>query len=159
MFPQKSMFGVKNVIDKAKDKIVISNISKKGLEHNTDFIEKLVSLTDYMMDHINIEPLPDINFVEDDVKNADDFFGKTAYYNPNDKSITLYTLKRHPKDVLRSFAHEMVHHKQNLEGKLNNIEGHNINEDDYLKELEREAYEYGNGLLFRGWENSIKGND
>ena len=146
-------------IDKDKDKIVISNISKKGLENDKDFIEKLVSLTDYMMDHINIEPLPDINFVEDDVKNADDFFGKTAYYNPNDKSITLYTLKRHPKDVLRSFAHEMVHHKQNLEGKLNNIEGHNINEDDYLKELEREAYEYGNGLLFRGWENSIKGND
>lgn len=146
-------------VDKDKDKIVISNISKKGLEHDTDFIEKLVSLTDYMMDHISIEPLPDINFVEDDVKNADDFFGKTAYYNPNDKSITLYTLKRHPKDVLRSFAHEMVHHKQNLEGKLNNIEGHNINEDDYLKELEREAYEYGNGLLFRGWENSIKGND
>jgi phosphopantetheine adenylyltransferase len=146
-------------VDKDKDKIVISNISKKGLEHNTDFIEKLVSLTDYMMDHINIEPLPDVNFVEDDTKNADDFFGKTAYYNPNDKSITLYTLKRHPKDVLRSFAHEMVHHKQNLEGKLNNIEGHNINEDDYLKELEREAYEYGNGLLFRGWENSIKGND
>jgi hypothetical protein len=131
----------------------------QGLEHDTDFIEKLVSLTDYMMDHINIEPLPDVNFVEDDTKNADDFFGKTAYYNPNNKSITLYTLKRHPKDVLRSFAHEMVHHKQNLEGKLNNIEGQNINEDDYLKELEREAYEYGNGLLFRGWENSIKGND
>ena len=146
-------------VDKDKDKIVISNISKKGLEHDTDFIEKLISLTDYMMDHISIEPLPDVNFVEDDIKNADDFFGKTAYYNPNDKSITLYTLKRHPKDVLRSFAHEMVHHKQNLEGKLKNIEGHNINEDDYLKELEREAYEYGNGLLFRGWENSIKGND
>ena len=146
-------------VDKDKDKIVISNISKKGLEHDTDFIEKLISLTDYMMDHINIEPLPDVNFVEDDIKNADDFFGKTAYYNPNDKSITLYTLKRHPKDVLRSFAHEMVHHKQNLEGKLKNIEGYNINEDDYLKELEREAYEYGNGLLFRGWENSIKGND
>jgi hypothetical protein len=130
-----------------------------GLENDKDFIEKLVSLTEYMMDHINIEPLPDVNFVEDDTKNADDFFGKTAYYNPNNKSITLYTLKRHPKDVLRSFAHEMVHHKQNLEGKLNNIEGQNINEDDYLKELEREAYEYGNGLLFRGWENSIKGND
>jgi hypothetical protein len=146
-------------VDKDKDKIVISNISKKGLENDKDFIEKLISLTDYMMDHINIEPLPDVNFVEDDTKNADDFFGKTAYYNPNDKSITLYTLKRHPKDVLRSFAHEMVHHKQNLEGKLQNIEGYNINEDDYLKELEREAYEYGNGLLFRGWENSIKGND
>ena len=146
-------------VDKDKDKIVISNISKKGLEHNEDFIEKLVSLTDYMMDHISIEPLPDINFVEDDVKNADDFFGKTAYYNPNDKSITLYTLKRHPKDILRSFSHEMIHHKQNLEGRLTNIQGHNINEDDYLKELELEAYRDGNGKYFRGWENSIKGND
>jgi hypothetical protein len=143
-------------VDKDKDKIVISNINKNSLENNSDFIEKLVSLTDYMMNHINIEPLPDVNFVEDDIKNADDFFGKTAYYNPNDKSITLYTLKRHPKDVLRSFAHEMVHHKQNLEGKLNDIQGQNINEDDYLKELEAEAYKDGNGLLFRGWENSIK---
>ena len=74
---------------------------------------------------------------------------------PNEKSITLYTLNRHPKDILRSYAHEMIHHKQNLEGKLTDIEGHNINEDDYLKELEREAYEYGNGMYFRGWENSL----
>ena len=146
-------------VDKDKDKIVISNISKKGLENDKDFIEKLVSLTSYMTNHINIEPLPDVNFVEDDTKNANNFFGKTAYYNPNDKSITLYTLKRHPKDILRSFAHEMIHHKQNLEGKLNNIQGQNINEDDYLKELELEAYRDGNGKFFRGWENSIKGND
>jgi hypothetical protein len=126
-----------------------------GLEHNAEFIERLVSLTDYMMDHINIEPLPDINFIEDDIENANDLLGKTAYYDPNGKSITLYTLNRHPKDILRSYAHEMIHHKQNLEGKLTNIEGHNINEDDYLKELEREAYEYGNGIYFRGWENSL----
>jgi hypothetical protein len=112
-----------------------------------------------MMDHINIEPLPDVNFVEDNVKNADDFFGKTAYYNPNDKSITLYTLKRHPKDILRSFAHEMIHHKQNLEGKLQNIQGHDINEDDYLKELELEAYRDGNGRFFREWENLQDKND
>jgi len=80
--------------------------------------------------------------------------GKTAYYNPNNKSITLYTLNRHPKDILRSYAHEMIHHKQNLEGRLTNIEGHNINEDDYLKEIELEAYKEGNGEMFRGWENS-----
>lgn len=125
------------------------------LEHNNEFIEKLVSLTEYMMDHIDIEPLPDINFIEDDIENANNILGKTAYYNPEDKSITLYTLNRHPKDILRSYAHEMIHHKQNLEGKLTDIQGHNINEDDYLKELEREAYEYGNGIYFRGWENSL----
>jgi len=142
-------------VDKDKDKIVISNINKNGLEYNLEFKELLVSLTIYMMDNINIEPLPDLIFIEDDTKNAKDLLGKTAYYNPNDKSITLYTLNRHPKDILRSYAHEMIHHKQNLEGKLTDIEGHNINEDDYLKELEREAYEYGNGMYFRGWENSL----
>lgn len=142
-------------VDKDQDKIVISNINKNGLEHNPEFKELLVSLTMHMMDHINIEPLPDLIFIEDDTENAKDLLGKTAYYNPENKSITLYTLNRHPKDILRSYAHEMIHHKQNLEGKLTNIQGHDINEDDYLKELEREAYEYGNGLLFRGWENSL----
>jgi len=135
-----------------------TNVEKtdKHLENNLEFKEALVSLTMYLMDHISIEPLPDLIFIEDDVKNANDLLGKTAYYNPEQKSITLYTLNRHPKDILRSYAHEMIHHKQNLEGKLTNIQGQNINEDEYLKELEREAYEYGNGLLFRGWENSIK---
>jgi hypothetical protein len=142
-------------VDKDKDKIVISNINKNGLEYNLEFKELLVSLTLYMMDNINIEPLPDLVFIEDDVKNANDLLGKTAYYNPEDKSITLYTLNRHPKDILRSYAHEMIHHKQNLEGKLNNIQGQNINEDDYLKEIELEAYRDGNGRFFREWENSL----
>jgi len=144
-------------VEKNKDKIVVSNIKPKtGLENNLEFKELLVSLTMYMMDHINIEPLPDLVFIEDDTKNAKDLLGKTAYYNPENKSITLYTHGRHPKDILRSYAHEMIHHKQNLEGKLENINTQNINEDEYLKELETEAYTYGNGLLFRGWENSIK---
>ena len=47
-------------IDKDKDKIVISNINKNGLEYNLEFKELLVSLTMYMMDNINIEPLPDL---------------------------------------------------------------------------------------------------
>jgi hypothetical protein len=143
-------------VEKQKDKVVISNISKKKLEHNSEFKKLLVSLTMYMMDHINIDPLPNVEFVEDDSKNANDLLGKTAYYDPNNQTIVLYTYNRHPKDVLRSYAHEMIHHKQNLEGKLQNIKGQNINEDDYLKELEAEAYLQGNGLLFRGWENSLK---
>jgi len=143
-------------IDKDKDKIIISNINKNSLENNPEFKELLVSLTMHMMDHIDIEPLPDLIFIEDDTENAKDLLGKTAYYNPDNKSITLYTYGRHPKDILRSYAHEMIHHKQNLEGRLTNIQGQNINEDDYLKELEAEAYTYGNGLLFRGWENSLE---
>jgi hypothetical protein len=48
----------------------------------------------------------------------------------------------------------MIHHLQNLEGKIQGIDGHNINEDEYLKELELEAYSKGN-MYFRSWENSL----
>ena len=153
---------IKNVVpsdfkvDKHKDKIVVSNITKKGLEHNSEFRDKLVSLTLSMMDDgLNLEPLPDIIFIEDDKKNADNMLGRTAYYDPNTNCITLYTYSRHPKDVLRSYAHEMIHHMQNLEGRIQGIEGHNINEDEYLKELEEEAYKLGN-LGLRSWENRSK---
>jgi hypothetical protein len=143
-------------VEKNKDKIIVTPTSKiQNLENNPEFKELLVSLTMHMMDHINIEPLPDLIFIEDDTKNAKDLLGKTAYYNPENKSITLYTYGRHPKDILRSYAHEMIHHKQNLEGRLTNINTQNINNDEHLKELEAEAYTYGNGLLFRGWENSL----
>ena len=145
-------------VEKHKNKIVVTPTPKQqNLENNSEFKELLVSLTMYMMDQINIEPLPDLIFIEDDANNAKDMLGRTAHYNHNDKTITLYTCGRHPKDILRSYAHEMIHHKQNLEGKLTNqINTQNINEDDYLKEIEEEAYRLGNGLLFRGWENSIK---
>ena len=66
----------------------------------------------------NIEPLPGLEFVDGDTENARDFFGKTAYYDPINKVIVLYTEGRHPKDIARSYAHEMIHHIQNLEGRL-----------------------------------------
>jgi hypothetical protein len=118
--------------------------------------ESFVSLSKYMVDNgMNIKPLPKIKVISDDKDNASNLLGKTAYYNPTDKSITLYTMDRHPKDILRSFAHEMVHHEQNLEGKLNNINTTNTNEDGALPEIEREAYEKGN-IMLRNWEDSIK---
>jgi hypothetical protein len=118
--------------------------------------ESFVSLSKYMIDNgMNIKPLPKIKVISDDKDNASNLLGKTAYYNPTDKSITLYTMDRHPKDILRSFSHEMVHHEQNLEGKLNNINTTNTNEDGALPEIEREAYEKGN-MMLRNWEDSLK---
>ena len=118
--------------------------------------ESFVSLSKYMIDNgMNIKPLPKIKVISDDKDNASNLLGKTAYYNPTDKSITLYTMDRHPKDILRSFAHEMIHHEQNLDGRLNNINTTNTNEDGALPEIEREAYEKGN-MMLRNWEDNIK---
>jgi hypothetical protein len=113
------------------------------------------SLTEYMLEKgMNIRPLPKVKFIGDDVENSQNFFGKTAYYNPNEKSIVLYTYGRHPKDIMRSFSHEMVHHEQNCNGKLGNITTQNTNEEGDLPEIEREAYEKGN-MVFRNWTDTI----
>ena len=113
------------------------------------------SLTEYMLDKgMNIRPLPKVKFVDDDAENAQNFFGKTAYYNPTEKVIVLYTMGRHPKDVMRSYAHEMIHHEQNCNGKLQNITTQNTNEEGDLPEIEREAYEKGN-MTFRNWTDTL----
>ena len=117
--------------------------------------DSITSFAQYMEDSgMQIAPPPRVEFVNDDVENAENLLGKTAYYNPEENVIVLYTLGRHPKDILRSFAHEMIHHIQNLEGRLGGINTTNTNEDDYLDQIEREAYEHGN-MTFRNWTDSI----
>jgi hypothetical protein len=97
-------------------------------------------------------------FLRDDPQNAQNPLGKTAYYDPAKMSVTLYINGRHPKDVMRSLSHELVHHTQNCNGQFDNVgelgEGYAQN-DEHLREMEREAYEQGN-LVFRDWEDSIK---
>jgi hypothetical protein len=129
---------------------------KETFEKDWNLQDGMLSLSKYMIDNgIKIQPLPKIKVIKDDKENASNLLGKTAYYDPNEKSITLYTMNRHPKDVLRSFSHEMIHHMQNLEGRLNNITTQNTNKDGDLPEIEREAYEKGN-MMLRNWEDNIK---
>ena len=52
--------------------------------------------------------------------------------------------------MLRTLAHECVHHNQNLEGRLVGYSGTKTSEDDTLTRLEEEAYMRGN-ILFRNW--------
>jgi len=117
------------------------------------------SLLEYMLDQgMNITPLPEVK-IRYDEQEADNFFGKTAYYDPNNREVILYVMGRHPKDVCRSFSHEMIHHMQNMEGRLGGLAGTtNTNEDDRLQEIEKEAYLKGN-ITFRNWEDGLKNND
>ena len=97
-------------------------------------------------------------FLRGDTKNAQNPLGKTAFYDPGAKSITLYITGRHPKDVMRSLSHELVHHKQNCNGQFENTgemgEGY-AQSDEHLRGMEREAYELGN-MCFRDWEDGLK---
>jgi hypothetical protein len=132
----------------------------KPLKENTipsiDILEKIAELTNYMRGKgYNIDPVPSIELVGDDVDNAEKFLGKTAYYDPINKSITLYTYGRHPKDIVRSYAHEMIHHIQNLEDRLGDITTTNTQEDDHLNDIEAEANLKGT-MTFRNWTDSLQ---
>jgi hypothetical protein len=146
------------------EKEKIYNIVSKSLlkEHSMgnsiDLKSQIDRLTQHMIDKgYNIEPLPSLEFVDDDITNAEDFLGKTAYYNPDTQTIVLYTHGRHPKDIARSYAHEMIHHIQNLEGRLGNITTTNTQEDDKLNDLEAEANLKGT-MTFRNWTDSLDEN-
>ena len=120
-----------------------------------NYKNKIIELTNYMRDKgYNIDPLPTVEFINGDSENARDFFGKTAYYDPNSQTIVLYTEGRHPKDIVRSFSHEMIHHIQNLEGRLGDIITTNTQEDDHLDKIEQEANLKGT-MTFRNWTDSL----
>jgi len=122
---------------------------------NFDFKPLIMSLTKSMeQDGLKLKPYPKVKFIHTDFENSDNFFGKTAYYDPNNNEVVLYTLGRHPKDILRSYAHELVHVHQNHEDRLGGIDTDDVNEDDYLEQIEREAYEEGN-IKFRSWTNRL----
>ena len=122
---------------------------------NIDIFDKIDLLTKHMIRKgMNIEPLPTLELINGDSENAKDFFGKTAYYDPNKQHIVLYTEGRHPKDIVRSYAHEMIHHIQNLEDRLGDVSGTNTMEDGHLDKLEQEANLRGT-MTFRNWTDSL----
>jgi len=101
---------------------------------------------------------PPTIFFQSDARNAERLLGKTAHYDPTTMHITLYITGRHPKDVLRSLSHELVHHGQNCRGEFgktpDTAPGY-AQTDDHLRGMEEEAYKVGN-LCLRDWEDGIK---
>ena len=148
--------------DEVQEVFDVVSIKESLNEHasytdSIDIEEKIAQLTKHMLDKgMNIEPLPSLELIDGDSDNASNFLGKTAYYDPENKHIVLYTEGRHPKDIVRSYAHEMIHHIQNLEGRLGDITTTDTTEDDYLTKLEQEANLRGT-MMFRGWTDNIIG--
>lgn len=140
---------------------IVSGKIQEQLNENASYSQhinvkqKIKELTQHMLQKgMNIKPLPKVVFKHGDAENAKQFLGKTAHYNPETMEIVLYTEGRHPKDIVRSFSHEMIHHIQNLEDRLGNIATTNTQEDDYLNDLEAEANLNGT-MTFRNWTDSL----
>ncbi len=95
---------------------------------------------------------------ETDATNGQDPLGKTAMYNPSNYTVTLFVDGRHPKDMLRSLAHELVHHAQNCRGdlcpeKMGEAGDGYAQNNEHLRKMEQEAYA---SMVMRDWEDQHK---
>jgi hypothetical protein len=96
--------------------------------------------------------------LEEDEENAEKVLGRTGGYINHKIKIHIFCSQRHIKDIMRSLAHEMVHHHQNLRGEFDHnsktTEGY-AQSNKHLRKMEEEAYLRGN-ILFRDWEDNYK---
>ena len=134
-------------------KFSVVNKSNQDMSKLEPFVNDFIP---YAQKYMKFDRAPTIQYLSDQ-DNAAKTLGRTAYYDPNSYTVGLYVDGRHPKDVLRSLSHELVHHTQNCRGDLS---GPNVAAEEgyaqsnpHMREMEREAYETGN-LCFRDWEDA-----
>lgn len=116
-------------------------------------------LQSYMQGGLRMDPLPKLRFTSD-ASQASDIYGSTGYYDPKSMQIVIYVKGRHPKDVLRSLSHELIHHDQNLRGLFNTEKA--VSQDPaytqsnaYLRKMEMDANLRGN-MMFRDFTDKQK---
>jgi len=123
----------------------------------SDLTEMLESFYPFAKERLKYDRDPEMVF-KSDPENGKRALGKTAHYEPGNMTVTVYIDNRHPKDIMRSLSHELVHHTQNCDGQFDNIS--KIGEDyaqndEHLRIMEEDAYLRGN-MCFRDWEDKYK---
>ncbi|MCK9596152.1 hypothetical protein M0R19_03140 [Candidatus Pacearchaeota archaeon] len=126
-------------------------------ENLNDLIEATKDMLKFVKAYMEFNNYPSISLMHNQ-DNSKDMLANTAFYNPDQRHIGVYTNNRHPKDILRSICHELVHHKQNEMGNLEDFgyqgEGY-FNKNKHLRGLEEEAFAEGN-MAFRSYEEKKK---
>jgi len=130
----------------------ISNNSQYDVSGISDLIHNLYGFANK---RFGFQEHPTIDFVSDTANYG--VLNKTAHYEPEQMKITIYVDGRHPKDMLRSIAHELIHHMQNEKGQLSGVSTGSgyAQKDDHMRGMEKDAYLQGN-MCFRDWEDGVK---
>ena len=82
--------------------------------------EKLYrSFLNFISNELDLKDLPVIELVDDKNKAKE----KKSFGTYDGSTIIVNIAGRHPGDIFRTLAHELVHHKQNGEGRIKNDSG------------------------------------
>ena len=105
---------------------------QKKTSHLTDEKKQLVKeFVKFVAKELKLKTLPQIKLSTNnaEVKERHSF----GYFRPGDSNIWVYTKNRNMADMLRTLAHEMVHHKQAEDGRID------MNSGETGSEIENEA--------------------
>jgi hypothetical protein len=133
----------------------VTNSSEYDVSGISDLVHNLYGFANK---RFGFQKHPVIDFVSDTANYG--VLNKTAHYEPEQMKITIYVDGRHPKDMLRSIAHELIHHMQNEKGQLSGVSTGSgyAQKDDHMRNMEKDAYLQGN-MCFRDWEDGVKANN
>ena len=132
-------------------KFLINNKTGSPIEYE----DKIQGLCNSANERFNFKKPPSI-FLDHDKENASKVLGKTGYYDPNSMEIHVFATDRHPKDILRSIAHELVHHGQHMRGELDTQGDSGKGYAQKNPKLRKAEAEANDPMLFRDWEDSLK---
>jgi hypothetical protein len=87
----------------------------EGPQENTNVVEMFKKFLPLAMEVLEVDSLPKMQFAPELNTSDQPSFGM---YSPDDNMLAVALSNRHPVDILRTVAHELVHFKQNMNGEL-----------------------------------------
>lgn len=132
---------IKSLLREALDTPKKEKINERLLTKKENDVKVMAAFVNFAKDELGID---------DDIKVALAYertpdIITTAYYNLNG-FIKIYVKDRAIMDVCRSIAHELIHHKQNLQGRLKD----SVKDGEDGSDIENEANAIA-GIIIRKW--------
>ncbi len=114
---------------------------KKKAKDN--FVKLYKAFLDFVSKELDLKELPVIELVDDKEKAKE----RKSFGTYDGATIIVNIAGRHPDDIFRTLAHELVHHKQNGEGRIKDDSG------ETGSEIENEANAVA-GIILRKFNHA-----
>lgn len=128
-------------------------------EKKNDFLEEAENFVKFACEWLELDEPPAI-YLSDNKRHAvaQKSFGG---YSPSDKDIRVNIAERHKVDVFRTLAHELVHYRQDIDGRLDEDSGQTGSEIENEANavagiIMREYARATNGAIFEEYEVEIQ---
>jgi hypothetical protein len=116
----------------------------EDIAHEQNVQKHVDDFMNHAKDHLRLESVPKVQLINNK-RMAQENASFGGYY-PGEKVIRVNIAGRHPVDILRTLAHEMVHYRQDMNGDLDDVEMAGETGSTFENEANSEA-----GIMMRNY--------